>query len=218
MSVALADLVARLQEDIPQRSGVPSETQYQQIVEDAVHDYSRRRPLQKVITLSIVSGTASYTLPSDFLRLIRLEGLFSEDGVIHSTSGLIPVSAGYEEYHTIAGQTLTFHPTPSYSTTRDLYYAAAHVLDGGEYADMTDGDFSIVMLRAQAWALNLQARSAAIGGEIVEYAIGDERVKRAASSENLASRSQDAYAAYLDAVRMATGPVGKRSAYTLTGR
>ena len=183
-----------------------------------MHDYSRRRPLQRVVTLSIVSGTADYALPVDFLRLIRLEGLFNQDGVIHSTSGLIPVSAGYEESFTIAGKTLTFHPTPSYSTSRDLYYAAAHVLDGGEYEDMTEEDAAIVMLRAQAWALNLQARSAAIGGEVVEYAIGDERVKRATSSEALATQSKDAYGAYLDALRAAVGPVGRRGAYTLTGR
>ena len=218
MSMTLAELVARLQEDIAQREAVPSETQYAQMVQDAVADYSRRRPLHRLTTLTIVSGTAEYDLPTDFLRLIRLEGLFSQDGVIHSTSGLIPVSAGYEESFTIAGRTLTFYPTPSYSTSRDLTYAAAHVLEGGEYPDMTEEDAGIVLLKAQALALQTQARASALAGEVVEYAIGDERVKRATVSEALSTQAKEAQQAYLEAVRAVVAPTGRRGTYTVTGR
>jgi len=219
MTVALADLVAQLQVEIEARNSVPSAAQYEQAARDAVADYSRRRPMEKVTSLAIVAGTADYTLPEGFLRVISLEGLFSGDGVIHSASGLIPVAATYEEYTTIAGLTLTFHPTPSYSTTRDLHYAAGHVLNGSDvYPDMTDDDARIILVKASSLCLRLQARAAAIGGEMTEYQIGDERVKRAVASDRLALASDHALEDYEAALLAATGPTGMRAVYDWQGR
>ena len=84
MSIALSALVSRLQSDVPARNDLPSSAQYEQAIKDAVSDYSGRRPLRKLTTLSIVSGTSTYDLPDDFLKVIRLESLLSQDGVIHS--------------------------------------------------------------------------------------------------------------------------------------
>ena len=219
MSVALADLVVLLQGAVPARDSVPSAAQYEQAVRDAVADYSRRRPMEKVENLSIVAGTAAYTLPDGFLHVISLEGLFSGDGVIHSVSGLIPVSATYEETYTIAGLTLTFHPAPSYTTTRDLHYAAGHVLNGSDaYPDMADGDARIVLLKGASLCLRLQARAAAIGGEMTEYQIGDERVKRAVASDRLALASDHVLEDYHAALLAATGQVGMRAVYDWQGR
>ena len=218
MSILLASLVADLQVAAPARAGVPTTAQYERAVKDAVRDYSRRRPMERVTTLSIVSGTAAYTLPSDFLFVVALVGLWSPDGVIHSTAGLIPVSAVYAETYTIAGQTLTFYPTPSYSTTRELRYAAGHVLDAGNtYPHLTDDDVQILQLKAQASVVKLQAREAAIAGEMLEYQIGDERVKRASAATSLGELAAALDAEYEAAVRAAIGPVGIRATYTPEG-
>ena len=50
-------------------------------------DYGERRPNQKVTTISVVSGTASYALPADFLREIQFEPLTGMDGVLISSIG-----------------------------------------------------------------------------------------------------------------------------------
>lgn len=219
MSVTLADLVQRLQADVPVRSGVPSDAQYRRAIEDAVADYSRRNPMEKVSVLTIVDGTADYALPEDFLYVIKLESLWHPEGVIHSTSGLIPVSATYDETYTVAGLTMTFHPTPRYNTTRDLRYAAAHVLDGSDaYPALTEENARVVLLKAAEQALTLQARAAAISGEMIEYQIGDERVKRASAADSLTKRAEFARSDYEAAVAAAIGPVGMRATYDSLGR
>jgi len=218
VSVSLADLVALLQGEVPARGSVPTPAQYEQAVRDAAADYGRRHPMEKVTTLSIVADTADYTLPDGFLRLISLEGLFGDGGVIHTTAGLIPVSAAYEEAWSIAGLTLTLRPTPSYTTTRDLRYAAGHVLnDSDAYPDLTDDDARILLLKAASICLRLQARSAAIAGEMTEYQIGDERVKRAVASDRLAVAADHAVEDYETALAAVIGPVGMRSMYSRLG-
>lgn len=218
MSVLLASLVADLQVAVPARSDVPTTVQCERAIRDAVRDYSRRRPMQRITTLSIVSGTATYTLPTDFLFVIRLLRLWHPDGVLYSADGLVPVSAGYEERYTVTGQTLTLYPTPSYTATRELHYAAGHVLEaGGTYSFLTEGDVQILLLKAQASAIKLQAQAAAIAGEMVEYQIGDERVKRASAATSLATVAASLEAEYEAAVRAAIGSVGMPAAYTEAG-
>ena len=70
MSVSLAELVARLQADVPARSGAPSAAQYAQAVEDAVEDYGQRRPMQKTADVAVTRGVALYPLPTDFVKLV----------------------------------------------------------------------------------------------------------------------------------------------------
>lgn len=218
MGISLSDLTTRLERLVPARSGVPASLQYEQAVQDAVQDYNERNPMQKVTTLSIVSGTADYTLPDDFLRVIRLCALFAQDGVLHSSDGLIPVSASYQESWQVAGLTLTLYPTPTYNTSRDLTYAAGHVLnDSHVYPSMTGRDASLVLLKAQAICLRVQARNAAIAGEMTEYAIGDERVKRAAASTTLAAAADAVEADYMTRLKALIGPQGTRSSYNWMG-
>src|SRR4051812_19286525 len=108
MSITLASLVARLEADVPAVSSVPSADQYSQAVKDAVADLSRRASVTRVSTLTIVAGTASYALPSDFQRLIRLAQIgavypltppplgwgdsWPNGGTIITPQGLIPFS------------------------------------------------------------------------------------------------------------------------------
>lgn len=217
MSIALNDLVYRAQSDVPVRNGIPSNAQYEQAVKDAVADYSSRRPLRKLATLSIVSGTATYDLPSDFLKVITLEALFSQDDVLHTADGLVPVSATYEErYYIVAGQ-ITFDPTPQYTVSRDLWYAAKHVLNVSDaYPDMVDEDTGVLMLKAQARCLAIQANAAA--QEAWQYAIGDERVNKEKLAEALRSQAKALEQEYQAAVKTSVGPIGMRASYNSAGQ
>jgi hypothetical protein len=218
MAISLEALVTRLQNAVPAEDGVPGDEQYEQAVEDAVADYSNRNPLRRLATLSIRSGVATYDLPADFLKIITLQSLTSQDGVIVTGAGLIPVSNTYRERYYVTGRRqITFSPTPQYTVDRNLWYAAAHALDDGdEYPDMTDGDAAIVMLKARSLALDLQANSAA--GEGWMYQVGDEKVDKRGKVENTRQAARDLEAQYLEAVQAAIGAVGMRADYDLLGR
>jgi len=199
MSVALAALAARLSNDVPARDDVPTATQYENCVREAVADYSRRNSFQRVTTISVVSGTADYDLPSDFLRVIKFTGLTRYDGVIIGDAGLIPVGANFEERVMVRGRTLTISPTPTYSQNRDLWYAAGHVLDDSdEYPEMTEEDAGVLMLLAQAKALGLQANKAS--HDAWQYAIGDERVNKERLADSLRAQAEALEVRYREAV------------------
>jgi hypothetical protein len=217
MGIALADLKTRLESAVPARDSVPSSTQYEQCVKDAVADYGRRRPMQRRTTLSIINGTATYDLPSDFHRIVKLESLTHQDGVINSSEGLIPVSSSFTENYTIAGRTVTFWPTPTYSLTRDLWYLAIHVLDASsEYTYLTDEDASVLILLAQAKALRLQAN--AVAGDAWKYEFGDERVDKTNQVKALRDQAAFLEREYGEAVAAAIGGRGIRATYDATGR
>lgn len=209
MSVSLAELAERVEGAVPARGGVPDAGQYEQCVRDAVADFSRRCPMQRVATLAIVRGTAAYALPADFLRLIRIASPSAGDGVINSNDGLIPVGPTWRERYTIAGLTITFYPPPAYSMSRDLWYAAAHVLDDSdEYPDLGGDEAGMVLLKAQALALSLQAN--AVAGNAWTYQVGDERVDKTKQAESLRNQAKGLNDEYVAAVKAAIGPVGLR--------
>lgn len=219
MSVALDDLVTQLQADVPARGGVPSTAQYERAVADAVADFSRRRPMTLITTLAIVSGTATYDLPDDFRSVIKLDDFTARDGIIHMAAGLVPLSSDWNERYTVNGLTITFTPTPNYTLERTLRYVAGHVLNGSDvYLYLTDEDAGILLLKAQAIALRKQALAAvtASTGEIVEYAIGDERVKKSSPSQVLSAQASSLEAAYLAAVQ--PGATGSRARYDSMGQ
>lgn len=209
MAVELSDLVTQLQSDVPARDSVPSSAQYTQAVKDAVRDLSRRAPMQQVVTLSIVSGTATYALPADFLKLIRLTALSSPTGVIVTGDGLIPVSSSFCEKWTINGANIRFHPTPTYTLERELWYAAAYVLDEDEiYQGLSEDMAQIAMLRARSTALHLQANKAAPLS--IRLKAGDDDVDRTKVAEALRSEAKAWETQYETAVERLTGPVGMR--------
>jgi hypothetical protein len=115
---------------------------------------------------------------------------------------------------------MTFTPTPSYTLDRTLRYAAGHVLDDdAAYPYLTDADAGILLLKAQSLALRKQALAAvtASTGEIVEYAIGDERVKKSSPSASLGAAAQMLEAEYLERVARGVGMVGSRARYDGNG-
>jgi len=181
MSILLSDLVERLAVDVPAEDSVPSNTQYEKAVVDAVRDFSERCGLEQIAELSIVPGTATYDLPADYLKMIALESFASADGVLISAQGIIPISANWEEQHTIRNGQITFYPTPTFTMAREMRYKAAWIgtdieaESSGDEADteyetMSEREARIVLLKAQANAIGKQAN--ALSGHTLKYSLG----------------------------------------------
>ena len=170
--------------------------------------------MTRVTTLNIVSGTATYALPADFRKFIRLTAWFSQDSnVIVSGAGLIPMPQGWKERHTINGLTITFIPTPGYTLARQMEYTAGYVLDVASiYQDMTDDIAAMVMLKAAAIALTLQANAAT--KESWSYTIASESVSKTQLANSFRDQAKLLDAQYLDAVKTYIGTVGLRGEVT----
>jgi hypothetical protein len=206
MSIALTTLTGLLTTAVPAQNGVPSAAQYAQCCKDAAADYGERRPVQKVTTLNVVSGTAAYALPSDFGRQIQFEPLTGIEGVLVVTTGLIALDRDFDEIYTFAGGYLTIYPTPSYTADRDLLYAAGHVLDNASaYPAMTAADARIVLLKAQQLALDLQGNVMAQSGW--KYQIGDEMVDKSGLAGKFREQATYLQKQYEDAILKAAGSV-----------
>jgi len=188
MSIMLADLISDLQADVPAVDSVPSSDQYTRAIKEAVKDFSRRCGTEKVDTLSIVSGTATYDLADDFLKMIMLESFATADGVLISNEGIIPLSTTWDERHYIRNRQITFDPTPTYTMSRDYRYKAAWALndDGDEYEDMGDEEAEIVLLKASAICLTKQANT--MSPDAFDYQQGDVKVNT--GTQTLAMRAQ----------------------------
>jgi hypothetical protein len=201
MSITLAELVERLQDDVPARDGVPSEEAYERMVKEAVRDFSRQCGLKKRATLNIVAGTAVYDLAEDFLKLIKFISLTGHGGVINSPAGLIPVPADFCEEFIVNGQQITFYPTPSYSLAREYTYKAAWIAtpdDYGEvYATMGEEEAGIVLMKASAAALDSLWRNTA--GNNFKFQIGDESYDMTDAGNDFKRSRDTSTEAYKDA-------------------
>jgi hypothetical protein len=214
MSLPLAVLIERLQADVPSKDSVPTAEQYERLVRAAVDNLGRRAGHERITTLSIVAGTASYDLPGDFMRLIRLESLAFSAGVMHTSAGLVPIPLEFAERVTVNGLTLILYPTPTYSTTRYLTYQAGWELDDAdEYVDMTEEQAETLLLHAAAGALSLQANYYA--QQAWQYAIGDERVSKERLSVELRAQADHRMAEYKARSASYNGPYGSRSEYNV---
>lgn len=208
MAVLLATLVSRLQADVPAKDSIPSSADYAQHVKNAVLQFSQDAPMRKYGTLPVASGTADYALPSDFLFLIDLPTLGTEDGVIVNFSGIIPLpSQGWDEDITIAGSTLTVTPTPTYTLDRRYRYAAIHALTGSvgseTYATLTENGARVALLYAQHLALAQQGM--AVAGNAWKYSIGDESIDKSGQAGGYRSAAEAALKAYRSALQAMKG-------------
>lgn len=207
MSTAMADLVSRLQAAVPAMGGLPTDEQYRHAIMDAVEALNDRMSRRKITTLAIVSGAASYNLPADFVRMIRLDGLLSGDGVMISPEGIIPMNAPmHEETWTISNGQIIFYPTPGYSMTREMEYGAGHVLADEAYAEMGSAEARLALMHAQAMCLTWQANAAA--AQAWSYQIGDERVSKEQLATGLREQAKDLERQFWAAVNERIGPVG----------
>ncbi len=206
----LSELVEQLQEDVLAEDGVPSDSQYENAVKDAVRDFSDRCGVEQIGTIDIVSGTSTYDLPTDFLKLIKLTTLTGE-GVLHSASGqLIPVPSTWCEKHTIRNGQITFYPVPRYTLTRDIYYKAAWILTGDdydeEYETLGEREARIVLLKAKSAALTKKAN--AQEGSSIKYSFGAVSEDLSGSSDSSRKDAKTFEDEYLDACKIYNGQVG----------
>ena len=214
MSITMVELVAQLQEDVPAVDGVPTVEAYARMVKEAVRDFSRRCGRVKRATLNIISGTASYDLEPNFLKMITLISLTAHDGIINSPAGLIPVSENFCEEHTIDNGQITLFPTPSYTLAREYRYKAGWILseDGysGAYETMGEEEAAIVLMKASALTLDSLWRSNA-GASKFKFAIGDESydMSEGDTGDSLKMSKQTAENAYLDACAIYNGNTGR---------
>lgn len=190
---SLATLVARLQADVPADNSVPSTAQYQQAIKDAVADFSRRTGRIKIGTLNIVAGTATYSLPADFQKMIELLD-FNYSGTI-VTDVLIPMDAKFMAEKTIVtnGQ-ITIYPTPAYTMDRDFRYKAGWVLSGDTFSEMGALEEDIVMLKAQSLAMEKQANVPSSGMD--KYSFGAVSVDKSGEGDEKRKNSEKREKAY----------------------
>ena len=211
----LTELVARVTALVPAQGGKPTSAQYTQAVRDAVTDFGRRCPRKLYGSLTIVAGTAAYTLPDGFQRLIELESLAAD--TYRNTDGFLVVfdtAMDTAEQYTISGTTITFYPTPAYSLTRNLWYAAGYPYAAGSdtFTGLAADAEEIVMLRAQANALRAAALVTAAGRGL-NYQIGDVSIQRAVTQPHL-QLAGELDSAYADACRTHIGFIGARAEYS----
>lgn len=215
MGVALTTMVARLQAQVPVRNGVPAD--YSQLVKDAVAQLSADAPIVTSTTLAIVAGTATYTLPTDFLFQIALEPLYQVgDGVYQGSSGKLIASNVLEIPELVywEGASLRLEPTPTYAADRRLRYAAQHVLVSGSYARLTENGARIALLYGQYLALVEQAN--VLAPAAWKYSIGDESVDKSGQGRAMTEQAN----ALLTSYRLAISNLrsaGDRARYTAEG-
>jgi len=217
MSIYLSELVERLADDVPPEDSVPSNIQYEKAVQDAIRDFSERCGLVQIATLNIVPGTATYDLPADFLKMIALESFASADGVLISAQGLIPISANWEEQHTIRNGQITFHPTPTFTMAREMRYKAAWIgtdIETESSGDEADTDYEtmgerearIVLLKAQANALGKQSN--ALSGQTLKYSLGAVSVDKGSTIDEKRRKADSFNDEYLAACEKYNGQIG----------
>ena len=189
MTKALADMIADLQEDVPAVDGTPSDAQYERAIKDAVAEFSRQCGLVKNTLITIVSGTATYDLPADFLKKIEFDSPYDPKHRLMITStGIIPFGnlTPFEEEITIRNGVMTIYPTPQYSMQRYLEYKGAWVLDDSDNYPLTEDEVEIVMLKAKAIALEKISNASASGD--FKYSIGNMSVDKSGLSDGYSKR------------------------------
>lgn len=204
MSIALPQLVERLQAAVPPRDDIPAADDYEQHVRDAVAQLSQDAPFVRTAVLAVEAGVATYELPADFLFLIELEAVAHADGVKVTPDGLVPVPTTWDERYEVLGDQIIFTPTPDYSAARRVRYAAQHALDDTDsYPRLTQNAARIALLYAQYLALTQQTH--AVAGDGWRYQIGDEVVDKTRQGDGLRSEAQAAFDAYQRAVQAQKG-------------
>jgi hypothetical protein len=207
MTKALADMIAELQEDVPAVSGVPSDAQYERAIKDAVREFSRRCGVVKNGTIVVVSGTAAYALPADFIDLIEIDNAFDpKNHIIMTSTGIIPFSEinPFEEDHSIQNGTITFYPIPNYSMTRYFEYKAAWILETNSYA-LTDDEVRIVMLKAKQLAFDKLANASI--GQGFKYTVGNMSVDKSTVGDGFSKRLYELQGEFLMACDKYNGAV-----------
>jgi hypothetical protein len=201
MTISLAILADRLQRAVPPRNDAPGD--YEQLCRDAVEQLSQDVPVITTATIQVVAGQATYALPADFLSIIELTGAAGGNGIIIGDNGLIPIGNGWQENCYVEGDTLRLDPTPGYTATRTLRYAARYVATNGVYGRLSENGARVALLYGQYLALMAQATATA--GDGWSYKIGDESVDKRGLGAAIQAQAAAALSHYNNAVRPLQG-------------
>lgn len=206
------DLIRRLKAAVPAVNSVPSDTEYGQMVADAVGQLSADAPILRSAEISVVAGTATYALPADCGSVIELVPMPTMGGVAITTM-LIPLPTGFNETWLVEGSTLRITPTPAYTATRMLRYSAVHVLDSSNsYPMLNEPMARVALLYGQYLALARQAAAAAAAGGW-KYQIGDESVDKTQAGSGVQKLAEARLEAYQTAVARLSGGYGSMARY-----
>ncbi len=160
-----------------------------QIAKDSVAAYSKKFPMVKQWTLSLLAGVDTYPVLVDFLYLVDfpLADSWRYRDVLNTPSGLIPVddSSSYPQEVRVQGKSIWVSPTPQSNLDVEVKYAAAHILDANNnYSTLPDSDVQIVLAKMKAMALDVMAQKAA---EAIDYAEGDTKLTFSARAKQYGS-------------------------------
>ncbi len=118
-----------------------SDAQLNEYLTLAMLDYSAWLPLEKMANLSIVAGTASYGLPTDFRAPVRLE---YPAGVLWLRDDRYSAPGSYRLF----GGQLIFADPPSSADTAVLSYLANHALPAADGDTVTPNTQALVLFAA----------------------------------------------------------------------
>lgn len=178
MSVTHSDLVARLQIIFPAQDGSPAAAQYDAAVVSGIAEFSQCDNRIKRASINIVSGTGSYPMPADFLKLVSFDDIFESSTIVQPGGKLIATDTTMqEELHWFDGANLIISPTPQYTLTRYFQYKAKHVQDAnGNYAELGEEEAEIALIAAQKHLLVMLSGTRAFDG--FSYTFGDVRIDK----------------------------------------
>lgn len=211
MSATIAELMARLMDDVSPIDGVPSIAQYRQALIDAVSDLGRRSSMVRQATIAVAAGVATYGVPADLLKPIALEQIgasFGSDGggIFITPAGLVPFTGAYRETVTLIGDQLHISPPPAASADRTLVYAAGDALSGETFPTLTAERARIALLLAGALCLDMRALSP--GGQAVKVTSDGDTIDTGPAVAAVRALAQDRRSAYMAAVQALNAQVG----------
>lgn len=199
----LLSLTSRLQNRVPSMNGTPAG--YDELVQQAVRQYSLDAPIPAKAALPIQAGVTSYALPGDFIKLISVrQGVCNATpGVLLTGNGIVPLPKGTKMLdYRVVGQSLELDWQPMFDATWELCYGAAHVPDGdGNYPTLGAYGADQALHFAAYLALTEQAHKAA--QDAWSYQIGAEQIDRTKMAAALRSEAESALKVYKDLARAA---------------
>ncbi len=208
------ELIVRLKNTLPPQGGKPADAQYRQAVIEGVRDLGLRSPSTKMVMIAVVAGTSEYTLPADFVKLEDFPPLsrFTQQGVLVTSAGLIPLSNLTSERYSVRNAKLTIYPSPTYTLSRPLWYGAGYVIATDDMiTDLSDLDADVAMHKVNSLLL-LQIADG-VARQAWRYTIGDETVDKVSLVNELRKQAETEMGFYTSALNDRIPQVTKTADY-----
>lgn len=146
MSITVSDLTNRIRRNTTTYNNIPNPEQIVEFINRSLSDLADKSPHVLTTTISIVAGTATYSLPNDF-HSVKSFDMGSGGGYMIGDT-MYGSKETYSERITITGGTLVISPTPTTNQDRTLEYYARHISVNGEYPYLEERYINAVIWRA----------------------------------------------------------------------